>query len=304
MKRILLLFIVLLMPLSFAWSGETHRQICTAAGISSTEGCVYPDKRGDFSNHICHEDLCIAEKKAEQHLLMGRNFFIDNKISEADFHFGIACHYLSDSIQPYHTTKSDSTMHQWFEKIDINVTITNETISFDDAVSEARNALKKIKKDDNAAKTAEKFAGIAARVCKDKIDEEKAKKERAAVPDCSTIQKTRKNCDLWDVLIEGRFTNPIYRTSKAGNDYTTFYLSQGFDKIKVFSFGTIKMEEGSNVIVDGTYFLNKKTGEYEFGEELDALTVERGSEFPSYVIYLAIIFILIILVFYFALRKK
>lgn len=299
--KFVILFLFL-MPLAYAWSSETHAGMCEKIALALNlpnlaEGCIYPDRKGDFQNHICHKDWCPAKRKAQIHLEVGRNLFIDGK-SEAAFQFGTGCHYISDSLQPYHTKPSSSQKHLAFEQIAVAFAEPEETEkTFDGLNEEARLALDGIT-DDNAASLANDFANRAMNLCFTLIKREMQNRTKTEVPDCSSIEKILRNedCHLRDVKLSGKIKSPLKRVSQRGNEYTIFYLSDGRNTIKAFAFGSLDLQDGALAEVEGTYYRERKTGNYWFYEEIDASSVREQNFFLLIGIVILLIVVVIVAV--------
>jgi len=95
-----------------------------------------------------------------------------------------------------------------------------------------------------------------------------------------TISEIASNPDKFHgkvVEVEGKVMFVKFKTSKRGNPYTVFELTDGKNYVSVFSFGTLPVEEGNKVRVIGTYHKVKYVGRYVFYNEIDATNgkVER-----------------------------
>ena len=76
------------------------------------------------------------------------------------------------------------------------------------------------------------------------------------------------------VELEGFVTNLKLKISKKGNPYTIFDLEdETGNKIRVFSWGHLKISEGEKVRVKGTFYKEKWVGQYVFYNEIDAQVV-------------------------------
>ena len=90
--------------------------------------------------------------------------------------------------------------------------------------------------------------------------------------------------DLKENLCSGEIqifhSSPFYskikfRTSKGGNEYTTFSLIESSgESIRVFTWGHPKIKEGQKVKVTGTYRKVKKIRRYTFYNEIEAVEVK------------------------------
>lgn len=288
---------ILFLPAAFGWSGETHRRMCAAISdalelpAELAEGCLYPDIKGDFQNHICYSDWCPAGRKARIHLEAGRNLWLENRGNDAAFQWGVACHYLSDSLQPYHTQHSNSKEHLEFEGIRPDLQEPAETTSgFEELNRRARDALRLIN-ESSAAAIAGGFANNAMNLCLSMIKNEMSNSSMAEIPDCSSVEKMLLNqgCDMRDVKVTGKIRNPVSRVSKAGNEYANFYLSDGRKNIKAFMFGSLPLKDGSLAEVEGTYYKERKNGDYWFYNEIDAASVrESGTLYAGAAVLLAV----------------
>lgn len=317
--RFLLICVVfaLLIPTTFAWSYQTHRNICETVydnipGLdkeSLLSGCNYPDEVGDFTNHVCYINFCPAYGRAENYFKIGRDYYIDGDMADASFNFGVACHYISDSMQPHHTQKSIGEEHIWFEDIIVyNVTLgdspeffaaRNESTEYVDDISEFYRT------DDNngAYVIADYFTSYAADLCYKMILNEIANDTKSDIPDCSTVKSILKNdCDLMDVFARGKITNIIHRTSASGNKYVIFYLTDGNNRVKVFLWGDLGIPEGSMVSVSGVFYKERVSGGYTFTNEIEAYYVKEDSLSPL-VMFLAFFIIVVAVVTYLVFRK-
>lgn len=89
---------------------------------------------------------------------------------------------------------------------------------------------------------------------------------------CSTIRDillNRDYCNEKTVSVNGIAKNIKFRTSKKGSNYTTFDL---FDNrsLNVFTWGRPNVSEGKSVTVQGKFYMEKKSGEYVFYDEIEA----------------------------------
>jgi hypothetical protein len=94
-----------------------------------------------------------------------------------------------------------------------------------------------------------------------------------ADPD-TTVEKILGNRDLYDgkeVTVRGAVSNLKFKTSKAGNAYTTFSLvGKSGGSINVFVRQHPKLKKEEKVKVTGTYRKVKKVGRYTFYNEIEA----------------------------------
>jgi len=89
----------------------------------------------------------------------------------------------------------------------------------------------------------------------------------------TTISEIASNPDKFHgkvVEVEGKVMFVKFKTSKRGNPYTVFELTDGKNYVSVFSFGTLPVKEGDKVRVIGTYQKVKYVGRYVFYNEIDA----------------------------------
>jgi hypothetical protein len=94
----------------------------------------------------------------------------------------------------------------------------------------------------------------------------------------TTVSAIMTNSSKFDgkvVCVKGLASNVKFKTSKKGNPYTTFSISdkEGIS-LNVFSHGTLSVEEGDNVNVTGRYAVEKSVGRYTFHNEIDVISVE------------------------------
>jgi hypothetical protein len=94
----------------------------------------------------------------------------------------------------------------------------------------------------------------------------------------TTIEKILTNKDSFDgkeVSVSGIVAKIKFRTSKGGNEYTTFSLIESSgESIRVFTWGHPKIKEGQKVKVTGTYRKVKKIRRYTFYNEIEAVEVK------------------------------
>jgi len=72
------------------------------------------------------------------------------------------------------------------------------------------------------------------------------------------------------VQVEGKVMEPRFRTSKKGDDFTTFKLSSGGQTFSVFSSGTLSINRGDSVRVIGKYQKEKEVGANTLNNAIDA----------------------------------
>ena len=98
----------------------------------------------------------------------------------------------------------------------------------------------------------------------------------------TTPTEILQSADKYDgkmVQVEGKVVAPNFRTSKKGNAYTTFKVTDSQKStLSVFSFGTLPIKEGDTVKVMGRFQKVKQVPpRYTFYNEIDASggSVER-----------------------------
>jgi len=92
----------------------------------------------------------------------------------------------------------------------------------------------------------------------------------------ATVAEIAKNPAAFDqkkVTVNGMAEEINSRTSRRGNSYTTFRLSDEGDAVKVFTFGTPPIKDGQRVEVRGVFQRVKHVGAYTFHDEIDASSV-------------------------------
>ncbi len=95
----------------------------------------------------------------------------------------------------------------------------------------------------------------------------------------TTISAIQKEPDKFDnklVQVEGTVERIDKRVSRAGNEYTTFQLRSGRDRVNVFTYGHPDVDDGDKVVVVGRYRKEKKVGNQTFKNEIDASPREGG----------------------------
>ncbi|MCK4797832.1 MAG: hypothetical protein KAT05_10640 [Spirochaetes bacterium] len=78
----------------------------------------------------------------------------------------------------------------------------------------------------------------------------------------------KTSCDRKSIVIEGEVRNLNFSISDNKNKYTVFNISEGDNNIVVFSYGYLPLEEGDEVRVTGTYYIEYAYGNYTFYDEL------------------------------------
>ena len=92
----------------------------------------------------------------------------------------------------------------------------------------------------------------------------------------ATVAEIAKNPAAFDqktVTASGTAQEVSRRTSRRGNPYTTFRLSDQGEAVKVFTFGTPAIKDGDRVEVRGVFQRVKQVGAYTFHDEIDASSV-------------------------------
>ena len=94
----------------------------------------------------------------------------------------------------------------------------------------------------------------------------------------TTVQKILANRDSYDgqeVSVSGTVSKLKLKTSKGGNDYTTFsLLSESGGSLTIFVWGQSKLKQEQKVKVTGTYRKFKRVGRYTFYNEIEATEIE------------------------------
>lgn len=94
----------------------------------------------------------------------------------------------------------------------------------------------------------------------------------------TTVQKILANRDSYDgqeVSVSGTVSKLKLKTSKGGNDYTTFsLLSESGGSLTIFVWGQSKLKQRQKVKVTGTYRKFKRVGRYTFYNEIEATEIE------------------------------
>ncbi len=105
-----------------------------------------------------------------------------------------------------------------------------------------------------------------------------------AGPQKVKIKKIKENPDKYDnqyISTEGYIKNIKKKTSKKGNKYTTFYITdKENNSLKVFMWGwkdieKQKIEEGDKVEVEGIFRKVKYVGKYRFFNEIEADRIKK-----------------------------
>ncbi len=91
-----------------------------------------------------------------------------------------------------------------------------------------------------------------------------ARAEESAPPnDCSSIARILANaevCDNRPVRVDGKISHIKRVTSKVGNPYTEFTLTDGPRKLTFFSYGHLSIDRGMCVRVEGRYHRERQVG--------------------------------------------
>ncbi|MGA2318528.1 MAG: hypothetical protein ABSG71_19440 [Thermodesulfobacteriota bacterium] len=93
-----------------------------------------------------------------------------------------------------------------------------------------------------------------------------------------TTEKIVTDKDSYDgkeVSVEGSVSNLKFKTSKGGNNYTTFVLvGKSGGRINVFIEGRLKLKPGQKVRVTGLYRKVKKVPRHTYYNEIEASEVK------------------------------
>lgn len=93
-----------------------------------------------------------------------------------------------------------------------------------------------------------------------------------------TTEKIVTDKDSYDgkeVSVEGSVSNLKFKTSKGGNNYTTFVLvGESGGRINVFIEGRLKLKPGQKVRVTGLYRKVKKVPRHTYYNEIEASEVK------------------------------
>jgi len=98
-----------------------------------------------------------------------------------------------------------------------------------------------------------------------------------AEPSQTTMEKilsARESYDGKEVSVSGKVSHLKLKTSKRGNDYTTFTLS-GDGSLNVYSRGHAQVKQGQTVRVTGIYRKEKRVGKYTFRNEIEATDIKQ-----------------------------
>jgi hypothetical protein len=97
--------------------------------------------------------------------------------------------------------------------------------------------------------------------------------QHAVAARVAEIAKNPAAFDQKTVTVSGSAGEVSSRTSRRGNPYTTFKLSDQGEAVKVFTFGTPAIKDGQRVQVRGVFQRVKQVGAYTFHDEIDASSV-------------------------------
>jgi lipopolysaccharide export LptBFGC system permease protein LptF len=93
-----------------------------------------------------------------------------------------------------------------------------------------------------------------------------------------TTEKIVTDKDSYDgkeVSVEGSVSNLKFKTSKGGNNHTTFVLvGESGSRINVFIWGRLKLKPGQKVRVTGLYRKVKKVPRHTYYNEIEASEVK------------------------------
>ncbi len=106
-----------------------------------------------------------------------------------------------------------------------------------------------------------------------------AQKKAEERPIKTTVAAILKEPDRFHkklVQVEGKVSDYKEKTSRAGNAYTTFKLEQGEQKITIFSYGHLNLQNDDEVVVIGRFYKEKRVGRATFKNEIDASPREGG----------------------------
>jgi hypothetical protein len=76
--------------------------------------------------------------------------------------------------------------------------------------------------------------------------------------------------DSQHLSVAGTIAKLTAKTSRRGNDYTTFDVCDGTSCVHVYSYGHPKLTNGQTLTVSGKFFADKHVGNVDFKNELDA----------------------------------
>jgi len=109
-----------------------------------------------------------------------------------------------------------------------------------------------------------------------RINAQQASTSTAIQASIKSILANKDNYDHKEVLVEGKVTSLKFKTSKKGNDYANFHLSDiPGNSIRVFVWGHPSISESDRVEVKGIFYKVKYVGRYRFYDEIDAESIKR-----------------------------
>ena len=91
------------------------------------------------------------------------------------------------------------------------------------------------------------------------------------------ILSAKESYDGKEVIVSGKVSHLESKTSKAGNDYTTFTLSgsAGKGSLNVYSRGHTEVKQGQTVKVTGIYRKEKRVGKWIVRNEIEAAGIRK-----------------------------
>src|SRR5438552_18700909 len=92
----------------------------------------------------------------------------------------------------------------------------------------------------------------------------------ASAATVAEIAKNPASFDQKTVTASGTAQEASSRTSRRGNSYTTFRLSDHGEAVKVFTFGTPALKDGGRADVRGVVQRQKQVGSYVFNDDIEA----------------------------------
>lgn len=124
----------------------------------------------------------------------------------------------------------------------------------------------------------QKNLSIESKQQKESIQKKNTSSKGSKYVSISDIYDNPEKYDQKYVMLKGRVTSVRFKTSRRGNNYTTFYLEDDTGRIKVFSWGFAAIADGDNVSVYGKYYIMKRVGNYRFPNEVDAIRIDKIKE--------------------------
>jgi len=100
-------------------------------------------------------------------------------------------------------------------------------------------------------------------------------------------------CDQKDVSVRGIVDEATFTTSKQGTDYMTFYLTDGTNKLKVFSRAQLDIVDGDLIQVDGSFYSKNMVGDAVYYNEVvtDSSKIYILKRHTSWIVYAGFIII-------------